>query len=96
MRLRILRSRVVGLIGLTLAALALRASGCLGYLALHSIGRATFRVSEPWMRLELMAVRADRLDVVVRDHFPVHAEYRFAPERMPGSSSRTRAGLPAS
>jgi endonuclease/exonuclease/phosphatase (EEP) superfamily protein YafD len=72
------------------------------YLALHSIGRPTFRVSAPVMRLdylfaspELTPVRADRLDVVVSDHFPVYAEYRFAPERMPGSSPRTRAGLPA-
>jgi endonuclease/exonuclease/phosphatase (EEP) superfamily protein YafD len=72
------------------------------YLALHSLGRPTFRVSAPLSRLdylfaspELTPVQADRLDVVASDHFPVYAEYRFSPEGRQGSGSRTSAALPA-
>ncbi|MFL5399987.1 MAG: endonuclease/exonuclease/phosphatase family protein [Myxococcales bacterium] len=71
------------------------------YLALHSIGRPTFRVSAPLSRLdylfasrELTPVRSARLDVMGSDHFPVYAEYRLSPERMQESPSRTSAALP--
>jgi len=71
------------------------------YLALHAFGRATFRVSAPLSRLdylfasrELTPVRSARLDVMGSDHFPVYAEYRFSPERMQESPSRTSAALP--
>ncbi|MFL5249617.1 MAG: endonuclease/exonuclease/phosphatase family protein, partial [Myxococcales bacterium] len=71
------------------------------YLALHSIGRPTFRVSAPVSRLdylfasrELTPVRSARLDVMGSDHFPVYAEYRLSPERMQESPSRTSAALP--
>ncbi|HYX90305.1 MAG TPA: endonuclease/exonuclease/phosphatase family protein [Myxococcaceae bacterium] len=69
------------------------------YLALHSFGRPTFRVSAPVMRIdylfaspELVPVMADRLDVVVSHHFPVYAEYRIPPGRIRGPSSPTTAG----
>src|SRR5262249_27503519 len=54
------------------------------YLATHHLGKATFRVKAPLLRLdyvfasaELTPISARRVDVEVSDHFPVFAEFQL-------------------
>src|SRR5215813_5995037 len=55
------------------------------YLATHHLGKATFRVQAPLLRLdyvfasrELMPISTRRVDVEVSDHFPVFAEFQLS------------------
>ena len=80
----------------SLAVQSLRVMANDAYLATHHLGKATFRVRAPLLRIdyvfaspELMPISARRVDVEVSDHFPVFAEFQFSPQQ---AKAPTRSG----
>jgi endonuclease/exonuclease/phosphatase (EEP) superfamily protein YafD len=81
---------------------ALRELASDAYLATHHLGKATFRVRAPLLRIdylfastELVPVDSRRVDVEVSDHFPVFAEFQLPRQRAraPIRSSGEPSGL---
>ena len=69
------------------------------YLATHHLGKATFRVRAPLLRLdyvfaspELMPISARRVDVEVSDHFPVFAEFQLSSQHEQASTRSSKLG----
>jgi len=69
------------------------------YLATHHLGKATFRVRAPLLRLdyvfaspELMPISARRVDVEVSDHFPVFAEFQLSSQHKQASTRSSKLG----
>lgn len=69
------------------------------YLATHHLGKATFRVRAPLLRLdyvlaspELMPISARRVDVEVSDHFPVFAEFQLSSQHAQAPTRSSKLG----
>ncbi len=70
------------------------------YLATHRLGKPTFRVRAPLLRIdyvfsspELMPISARRVDVEVSDHFPVFAEFRLSSKHAQAPTPSSKRGL---
>jgi endonuclease/exonuclease/phosphatase (EEP) superfamily protein YafD len=84
------------------AVQALRERATDAYLATHLIGKPTFRVRAPLVRIdyvfasgELVPLQARRVDIEVSDHFPLFAEFQLpGPHAQARASARGEPGVP--